>query len=69
MLKTVVFGGFDVLTPRLVLIGCLLGLCMIPGTYLARWLIERTPLHVHTVVLEVVVVLGAGSFLWQAFAG
>jgi uncharacterized protein len=68
VLKNVVFGGFDVLTPRLVLIGCLLGLCMIPGTYLARWLIERTPLHVHTVALEVVVVLGAGSFLWQAFA-
>jgi hypothetical protein len=34
--KTVVFGSFDVLTPRLLIIGCLLGLCMIPGTYVAR---------------------------------
>ncbi len=68
-LKAIVFGGFDVLTARLLLIGCLLGLCMIPGTYLARWLILRTPLHVHTVVLEVVVAFGACSFLWQAFAG
>jgi len=38
VLKIVGFGGFDVLSPRLVL-------------------------------LDVVVVLGAGSFLWQAFAG
>jgi uncharacterized membrane protein YfcA len=67
--KTVVFGRFDVLTPRLLVIGCLLGLCMIPGTYFARWLILRTPLHVHIVAMEVIVALGACSFLWQALAG
>jgi uncharacterized membrane protein YfcA len=67
--KAAVFGGFDVLTPRLLLIGCLLGACMIPGTYLARWLIVRTPLQVHVVAMEVIVALGAGSFLWRAFAG
>jgi uncharacterized membrane protein YfcA len=67
--KAAVFGGFDVLTPRLLLIGSLLGLCMIPGTYFARWLIVRTPLHVHVVAMEVIVVLGAGSFLWRALAG
>jgi uncharacterized membrane protein YfcA len=67
--KTVVFGSFDVLTPRLVLIGCLLGACMIPGTYLARWLVVRTPIHVHVVAMEVLVVAGACSFLWRAFAG
>jgi uncharacterized protein len=67
--KTLVFGGFDVLTPRLLVIGCLLGLCMIPGTYFARWLILRTPLHVHIVAMEVIVVLGACSFLWRALAG
>jgi uncharacterized protein len=66
--KTVVFGGFDVLTPRLSLIGCLLGLCMIPGTYFARWLILRTPLQVHVVAMEVILALGACSFLWRALA-
>jgi uncharacterized membrane protein YfcA len=67
--KTMVFGGFDVLTRRLLVIGCLLGACMIPGTYFARWLVVRTPLHVHIVAMEVIVILGAGSFLWRAFAG
>jgi uncharacterized membrane protein YfcA len=67
--KTLVFGGFDVLTPELLLIGCLLGLCMIPGTYLARWLVMRTPLHVHLIAMEGVIVLGACSFLWRAFIG
>jgi uncharacterized protein len=69
IVKAAVFGGFDVLTPRLLLIGCLLGACMVPGTYFARWLIVRTPLHVHLVAMEVIVVLGACSFLWRAFAG
>jgi uncharacterized membrane protein YfcA len=69
IVKAAMFGGFDVLTPRLLLIGCLLGLWMIPGTYLARWLIQRTPLHVHVVAMEVIVVLGACSFLWRALAG
>jgi hypothetical protein len=67
--KAAVFGGFAVLTPRLLLIGCLLGLCMIPGTYFARWLILRTPLHIHLVAMEVIVVLGACSFLWRGLAG
>jgi hypothetical protein len=67
--KAVVFGSFAVLTPELVIIGCLLGLCMIPGTYLARWLVVRTPLHVHVAAMEVLVVLGACSFLWHAFVG
>jgi hypothetical protein len=67
--KILIFGGFDVLTPRLFLIGCLLGLCMIPGTYFARWLILRTPLQVHVVAMEAIVVLGACSFLWRAVAG
>ena len=67
--KTVVFGSYDVLTPELALIGAMLGVCMIPGTYLARWLVMRTPLHVHTIAMEGVVLLGACSFLWQAFAG
>ncbi len=67
--KAAVFGGFAVLTPRLLLIGCLLGLCMIPGTYFARWLIRRTPLHVHLVAMEVIVVLGGCSFLWRGLAG
>lgn len=67
--KVLAFGGFEVLTPELFLIGCLLGLCMIPGTYLARWLILRTPLQLHVVVMEMVVVVGACSFLWRAIAG
>jgi uncharacterized protein len=68
MTKTIAFGGFDLLSSRLLLIGWLLGLCMIPGTYLARWLVLRTPLHLHVAAMEVIVVLGACSFLWRAFA-
>ena len=44
-------------------------MCMIPGTYFARWLVVRTPLHVHIVAMEVIVALGACSFLWRALTG
>jgi hypothetical protein len=65
VVKAAGFGGFDVLTPRLLLIGA----CMIPGTSFARSLILRTPLDVHVMAMEVIVVLGACSLLWHASAG
>jgi hypothetical protein len=52
VVKAAGFGGFDVLTPRLLLIGA----CMIPGTSFARSLILRTPLDVHVMAMEVIVV-------------
>ena len=67
--KSIVYGGHNVLTPDLFVIGCLLGLCMIPGTYLARWLIERLSIGVHTVAMEAIIAAGACSFLWRALAG
>lgn len=67
--KTIAFGGYDVLTAELFLAGTLIGLCMIPGTYFARWLMQRTPLHIHVVAMEVVVIFGACTFLWRAVAG
>lgn len=65
-LKSVAFGGFAVLTPGLAVIGAVAGLCMIPGTYLARWLLERVPLRVHTAVVEALILAGGLSFIWRA---
>ena len=57
--KTVLFGFSPLLTLELALLGVALGLCTMPGHAVGRWLVRRTSLRVHTLILEVFVALGA----------
>jgi uncharacterized membrane protein YfcA len=66
--KVALFGGFARLDLQLVAAGLLIGLCTAPGAFVARWLLARIPLKVHTAVMEMVVLAGGASFLWRAFA-
>ncbi|MEX2449405.1 MAG: sulfite exporter TauE/SafE family protein [Rhodospirillales bacterium] len=68
-LKTLVFGKFTLLTPEHIAAGVLIGLCSIPGTYVGRWIVRRTPIRIHTGFVEAVVILGAVNFLWIAAQG
>jgi uncharacterized membrane protein YfcA len=45
----------------------LIGLVAFPGAFVAKWLVERMPLHVHTAILDAVVLLGGGVMLFRAF--
>ena len=40
----------------------LIGVVALPGAFLAKAFVERMPVHMHTVILDVVVLLG-GVFL------
>lgn len=64
--KTLVFGQAAVLTGEQVWAGLAIGICMIPGAWLARALLARIPLAVHALLLDAVVVLGGLSFVVQA---
>ena len=48
--------------------GVLIGLCTAPGAFVARWLLARIPLKVHTAIMEIVVLAGGAGFLWRAVA-
>ena len=37
-----------------------------PGAVIARWLVERMPVRVHTALLDGIVVLGGTIMLWNA---
>ena len=63
--KTVAFGLSPLLTAELAVLGALLGLCTFPGHAVGRWIVRQTPIRVHTVLLEVFVVLGAVYMLWK----
>jgi uncharacterized membrane protein YfcA len=62
MVKIAVFGTAGVLTAQVVAFALLIGIVALPGAFLAKAFVERMPVHVHTAILDVVVLLG-GVFL------
>ena len=64
--KVALFGGVARLDAELALAGLLIGLCTAPGAFIARWLLGRIPVKVHTVFMDVVVLAGGAGFLWRA---
>jgi uncharacterized protein len=66
--KVALFGGFARLDLQLGAAGLLIGLCTAPGAFVARWLLARIPLKVHTLMMEIVVLAGGAGFLWRALA-
>jgi len=66
--KIALFGSAARLNAELVLAGLLIGACTAPGGFVARWMLARIPIRVHTAFMEVVVLAGGASFLWRALA-
>jgi uncharacterized protein len=46
----------------------LIGLCTVPGAFIANRVMDRLPLKVHIRIMEILILGGGVSFLWQAFA-
>ena len=67
--KTVAFGLSPLLTTELAILGVILGLCTIPGHKAGRWVVRRTSIKLHTLVLEAFVLLGASYMLWKGMMG
>ena len=62
LVKISVFGMAGVITAQVVAFALLIGIVALPGAFLARAFVERMPVHVHSAILDVVVLLG-GVFL------
>jgi uncharacterized membrane protein YfcA len=62
LVKVAVFGFSGVLTAQVVAFALLIGITAFPGAFLAKALVARMPIHVHTAVLDAVVLIG-GIFL------
>jgi uncharacterized membrane protein YfcA len=62
IVRLIVFGAAGVVTAQVLAFALLIGLMAFPGAFLARALVERMPLHVHTAILDAVVLIG-GAFL------
>ena len=67
--RMAMFGWHDLLGLQLFLVGTLVGLVSFPGVWLARLVMERTPIRVHTIAMEILLVAAGFYFLWKAYTG
>jgi uncharacterized membrane protein YfcA len=65
IIKAVMFGSYGVLTPDLAIAAVIVGLCTVPGSWLAAWIVRRTEVRIHTYLMEGLIVIGGISFFWR----
>jgi len=63
VIKISVFGAAGVLTPKVLVIALLISAVAFPCTFLAKLIVERMPIHVHTVLLDAVVIVGGAVMI------
>jgi uncharacterized membrane protein YfcA len=65
--KLAVFGLAGAMTAKVIAIALLIGVVAFPGAFLAKALVARLPVHVHTAILDAVVACGGVVMLFHAF--
>jgi uncharacterized membrane protein YfcA len=68
-IKITMFSVYRLLTWEYALAGLMIGVCMVPGAFLARWLIERMNIRRHTIFIEGIIIVGGIAMLWRFFSG
>ena len=66
VVKASVFGLAGVLTAQVIAFALLIGIVSLPGAFLARAFVERMPVHVHTAILDAVVLVGGVVMVFGA---
>ena len=64
IVKILVFGVAGVITAQVIAFALLIGLIALPGAFLAKAFVERMPIHVHTAILDAVVLFGGVFLVW-----
>jgi uncharacterized membrane protein YfcA len=67
IVKMIAFGRLDALTVPLFAASVAMGLCTVPGTWLAAWIVKRTDIRIHTLIMEALVVVGGAVIMFGAF--
>jgi uncharacterized membrane protein YfcA len=62
LIKIAVFGIAGVVSAQVVAVALLIGVIAFPGAFLAKALVDRLPIHLHTALLDAVVLFG-GAFV------
>ena len=63
LVRLVVFGAAGVIGAQVVAFALLIGIVAFPGAFLARAFVARMPLHVHSAILDAVVLIGGAVMM------
>jgi uncharacterized membrane protein YfcA len=66
VVKLAVFGIAGAISPIVLAIGLIIGCIGFPSTFVAKLIVQRLPVHVHTAMLDAVVLVGAGVMIFGA---
>jgi uncharacterized membrane protein YfcA len=66
VVKIAVFAFAGVLTPTVIVIALLMGLVGFPCTFLAKLIVARMQVHVHTAILNAIVIIGGAVMIYGA---
>jgi uncharacterized membrane protein YfcA len=66
VVKIGVFGMAGVIGAQVIAFALLIGIVAFPGAFLAKAFVERMPVHVHTAILDAVVLVGGIVMIWNA---
>jgi uncharacterized membrane protein YfcA len=66
LIKIAVFGVAGVMTAQVVAFALLIGVIAFPGAFLAKTVVERLPIHLHTALLDAVVLFGGAFVILRA---
>jgi uncharacterized membrane protein YfcA len=58
VIKISVFGLAGVVNPQVLAFALLIGVLALPGAFLARAIVDRMPVHIHTAILDAAVIAG-----------
>jgi uncharacterized membrane protein YfcA len=64
--KILAFGRFDALDLPLFVAALVMGLCTVPGTWVAAWMVKRMNIRIHTLFMEGLVMAGGLMILLEA---
>ena len=66
IIKISVFGVAGVITAQVLAFAVLIGAIALPGAFLAKAFVERMPVHIHTAILDAVVIAGGAVMIFAA---
>jgi len=66
LIKIAVFGVAGVVGAQVVAIALVIGVIAFPGAFLAKALVDRLPIHMHTALLDAVVLFGGAFVILRA---
>lgn len=64
VVKVAVFGLAGVVSAQVLAVALLIGLAAFPGAFLAKIIVDRLPLHIHTAILDTVVAFGGAMMIF-----